>query len=350
MRGPGSAGSEPEISSEQAQTQYGNVLTILSEGITNSEQAELCAVLLALGVAEDFPSAPETELERARELVFLAAHTPLNALSVVSTVLGAERTRPLWRAVAKLADPVARPEQRAEAWVAALLLSQDPSEAAAAARSDAIGEVRDPFVRALFAPRPSGSAGGDARLSGELSPAPHGPVLTAFYALSGLLFVSRAVRLLGRLALAFRQPAEIRLSERGLEIAHKTEVLGRVLRAKETLVPLANLARVTREIRYNRLGLYLGLSALALGSYFGMSFFVDGVRVPGGSAPLLGLALVVILLGLGIDYGLTSLADTVRGRCRVVVEPKKGKKVCVGALEPAHVDAMLAAISARSTR
>src|SRR6185436_7227602 len=95
------------------------------------------------------------------------------------------------------------------------------------------------------------------RLSGELGPAPHGPIATAFLALSGILFVMRAGRLLGKLGLAFKQPAEVRLTERGLEIAHRTELLGRVLRAKETLVPMANLARVTREIRYPRLGLYL---------------------------------------------------------------------------------------------
>jgi hypothetical protein len=347
LRASANPGSEPELSAEQGETRYGNVLTILAEGAKGPEQADLIAVLLALGVAPDFPSAPETELARAKELVFLAAHTPVDAISAGSVVLGPERTRPLWRAVARLADPAETPERRAEALVAAALLAGDESEAAIAARTDAARDARDRLAKILLTPR---AENGATRLAGELSPAPHGPVVTALLALTGILFLWRAVRLVGALALAFKQPAEIRLSDRGLEIAHKTELLGRVLRAKETVVPIANLARITREIRYNRLGLYLGLFALTLGSYFGMSLLVDGVRVPGGSAPLLGLGLVIVVLGLAIDYGLTTLADTVRGRCRVVVVPKKGKSVCVGSLEPRHVDAMLAELSIRAAR
>lgn len=345
LRAPGSTGTEPEIAETEAETRNGNVLSILAHGTTQPAQADLIAALLALGVATDFPSAPETEHARARELLFLAAHTPVDAISAASAGWGPERTLPLWRALAKLADPGANPERRAESLVSAALLASNDSEEASTARRDVL--TRDPVALAILAPRTS-AAVGETRLSGELSPAPHGPFVTALLAFSGLLFVARGVRLLGALALAFKQPAEIRLSERGLEITHKTELLGRVLRAKETVVPMANLARVTREIRYNRLGLYLGLFALAIGTYLGMGLLVDGVRVPGGSAPLLGLGVVLVVLGLAIDYGLSTLADTVRGRCRVVVVPKKGKSVCVGSLEPERVDAMLTAISLRT--
>jgi hypothetical protein len=172
-------------------------------------------------------------------------------------------------------------------------------------------------------------------------------VATTFLALSGLLFLTRSARLLGQVGLAFQQPAEVRVSERGLEIRHETRLLGRVLRARETLVPLGNVARVTREVRYARLGLYLGLLALAFGSYVGMGLLVDGTRVPGGSVSLLGTGLVVILLGLVLDYALTTLADNVRGRCRLVIVPRKGKSFAVGALDPARADAMVAALAAR---
>lgn len=347
LRGPGSAGTEPELAETEAETRNGNVLRILAEGATQPAQADLIAALLALGVAADFPSAPETEQARAKELLFLAAHTQVDAISAASTGLGPERTLPLWRALAKLADPAADLDHRAEALVAAALLGSNDSEEANAARRDVL--TRDPVALAILTPRVAAPSS-ETRLSGELSPAPHNPFVTALLAFTGILFLTRGVRLLGSLALAFKQPAEIRLSDRGLEITHKTELLGRVLRAKETVVPIANLARVTREIRYNRLGLYLGLFALAIGTYFGMGLLVDGVRVPGGSAPLLGLGVVLVVLGLGIDYALSTLADTVRGRCRVVVVPKKGKSVCVGSLEPERVDAMLSALSVRAAR
>ena len=107
---------------------------------------------------------------------------------------------------------------------------------------------------------------------------------------------------------------------------------------------------MAREVRYPRLGLYLGQLALAVGSYVGMGLLVDGARVPGGSFPMLGMGLLVIALGLGIDYGLSVVSDEVRGRCRLVVEPKKGKRLCIGALDPTRADAMLAALATRTTR
>src|SRR6266516_6828373 len=93
-----------------------------------------------------------------------------------------------------------------------------------------------------------------ARLSGELTAAPHGAVGTTLLAISGITLVRAGLKLGGRLALAYRRPAELRLSERGLEISHRTELLGKVLTDGETLIPLSNLASITREVRFARLG------------------------------------------------------------------------------------------------
>jgi len=123
-----------------------------------------------------------------------------------------------------------------------------------------------------------------------------------------------------------------------------------VLRERVTVVPLANLSRVTREVRYARAGLYAGLGALALGTYFGTGLFVDAVRVPGGSAPLIGVALLFIVLGLAVDFVFSSAADSARGRCRVVVVPLKGRVLCVGAVDPARADALLAAVAEQTRR
>jgi len=331
----------------ECETPYGNVAEICERGPSTAVEATLLAVLLALANAERFPSAPETELTHARELAWVGLSTRVNALSVVDDVLGEERLRPLWRAVAALAEP-SKAEDPAIATAALFALSLSGSEAARSARDDLASRSDDALVRrALGRPAPEPT---DARLSGELGPTPRGPIATTLLACTGLLLLSRGARLLGRFGLAYRQPAEVRLSPRGLELSHRTELLGRVLRQRETVIPLANLAKVTREVRYPRLGLYLGLLALALGSYVGMGLLVDGARVPGGSFPMLGMGLLVIALGLGIDYGLSVVSDEVRGRCRLVVEPKKGKRLCIGALDPTRADAMLAALATRTTR
>jgi hypothetical protein len=102
---------------------------------------------------------------------------------------------------------------------------------------------------------------------------------------------------------------------------------------------------VTREVRYARLGLYAGLLALILGTYFGMGLFVDGIRVPGGSASLLGMAVLMMVLGLGADFVLSGASDNARGRCRVVVVQRRGRRLCIGALDPRRADAMLSHVA-----
>lgn len=336
--------SEVVVDREKVETPFGNLGAIFERGVESETEAALIAVLLGLSAAGDFPSAPETELARARELAWLAAHTRVNPLVSVDAVLAPEKLGAFWRAIASLAEP-SRADDPATATAALAALCASSSERARALVAELAATSRDPLVRALTG---GGTSAGAPRLEGELSPAPRGPVATALLALTGLLLVSRGARLLGKLGLAFKQPAEVRLSDRGLELSHRTELLGRVLRKRETLIPLANLARVTREVRYPRLGLYLGLIALTLGSYVGMGLLVDGARVPGGSLQLLSMGVLIVALGLAIDYGLTVLSDNARGRCRVVVEPKKGRRVCVGALDPARADAMLAALAERS--
>ena len=38
-------------------------------------------------------------------------------------------------------------------------------------------------------------------------------------------------------------------------------------------------------------------------------------------------------------------ADTVRGKCRMLVVPQRGRTLCLGSLDPARADAMLATIA-----
>lgn len=182
----------------------------------------------------------------------------------------------------------------------------------------------------------------EMRLSGELTGAPRGAVATVLLALSGVALVRAVAGIVGRVALGYRSPAEVRLSDRGLEVSHRAELLGRVLSESQTLVPLSNLSSITREVRYARLGLYSGLLALVLGTYVGAGLLVDGVRVPGGSPSLLGLGLGVIALGIVLDFALSTLVDRAGGTCRVVITPRHGRRLCIRGLDPALADRVLA--------
>jgi hypothetical protein len=331
-----------ELGQEQAQTPYGNVLTVLDRGAQTEREAQLLAALLALSVARSRTADPETV---APKLVWLATHTAVNALLALDAALGDEADA-WWTAVANIA---ARPSTAAadfgwgEALSAAAALRSSPSAAARREVLRLVESAENPALQTLLKDRREVP---NATLNGELTAPPRGPVLTTILAFTLVLFVLQLGRVVGRFALAYRRPAELYLTPRGIELKHRTELLGKVLRDRVTLVPLGNVARVTREIRFARIGLYAGLTALVIGTYLGMSLLVDAVRVPDGSPPLLGLGVLFILVGLLLDFALSTLADSARGKCRLVVVPRKGKPFCIGAIDAQNADALLESFNA----
>jgi hypothetical protein len=352
----------PELTSEQADTAHGNPLELLGRGVRKPEERQLLGALLALGAAKQPPGAED---ELAARLVWLATHTPCSAFGAIDPALG-ERADLVWDAVAKIADypQLAAPDfGTAEALVAAVALRTSPSTRAGALAAELLKSNADPMISAVLGrSEPSAreaisseSADKSAAkspekgvlLTGELVAAPRGPVVTALLAFTLILPLIMVARLIGRYALAFRRPAAVGLSERGLELEYRSELLGRVLREKSVLVPLSNIASVTREHRYAQAGLYAGLLALVLGSYFGVGLLADGVRVPGGSLPLIGLAVLMIAGGLALDFLFSSVAVNARGRCRLVVVQRKGRALCVAELDPAQADALLASVAKR---
>jgi len=332
------------VTPEQAQTAFGNALNALEHGPEGPAERQLLGALLAIGIAKALPE-PEGERDAlAADLVWLATHTSIDALGFLDAALQ-EQAAGMWEAVAHVArDPeaVAAEFGRAEGLIAAAAIAASKSEIAHRARLHLSHAATDSGVRALAAGAVTANA---ERLEGEMSLPPFGPVVTTLLMLSLLLFVFQAGRLLLRLVLAFKRPASISIGPNGLELSQRTELLGKVLRERSIVVPLGSLVRVTRETRYARLGMYVGLMALVLGSYFGMGLFVDAVRVPGGSASLFGLAIVMMVLGLMLDFTFSNAADTVRGKCRMLVVPQRGRTLCLGSLDPARADAMLATIA-----
>ena len=328
-------------------TPWGNCWEILQHGARSAEQVALVRALLAFGLGQYFPSTPEQERSAAALLVWLAAHTSSAALEPLEALLG-DQARALWHAVGALVeDPRAGGADfgRTESLIAVVSLSEGRSAAAREVAQDLATRVDDPVLRGLLTGSGASTPGAVAPLVGELAPPPKSPWVTAVLALTFVLAIAHLARLIARYVFAYNRPAKLMLSQRGLEVTYHTEFLGRTLRERATLVPLSNLASVTREVRFARLGMYAGLVALVLGSYVGMGLFVDGVRVPGGSATLLGLAVFFIVLGLVIDFALSSLSDSVKGKCRILVVPRKGRTLCVGSLSPRDTDAVLSSVA-----
>ncbi|MEZ4294943.1 MAG: hypothetical protein R3B70_08190 [Polyangiaceae bacterium] len=313
------------------------------------EGRALLGALLARGVALSPPDGLTAEVHVAEALVWLAAHAGADALPYIDTTLPG-RTDGLWRAVADVierADDGSLPAiGRAGAIIAAAGLAASPAPATTDLARSVAAKAKDPAVRSLLTgpsvppgPHDPPSPVAAGPLSGEMAPGPHDPVALVVLAVTGLLFLARAARLAGRLIIRYRAPAELRVEDSGVTVKTRTELLGRTLRERETHIPRGSLLLVRREMRYPRLPLYAGLFALALGSYFGVSVFVDGVRA--GSPDLLGLGALLFAGGVALDFALSHLIPATRGKCRVVVVPRQGRPVTVTDLDPALADAAL---------
>jgi hypothetical protein len=182
-------------------------------------------------------------------------------------------------------------------------------------------------------------------LHGQLEPAPRSTLGAALLAMTGLSLLFGGGRLLAKLALARKQPAEVEVTRDGVRIRTRTELLGRVVREAEHVLPAATLVRATREVRFPRVGLYGGLLALSLGSYVGVSMLVDGARA--ASPSLLGQGMLLVALGVAIELGVTAVFPGARGRCRVIFVPRRGASLCVGDLDIARANELVARLSQR---
>jgi hypothetical protein len=344
------------ISPEDADTRFGNVLRALERGSAEAAggaSRALLAGLLARGVALSPPSGAEAKTRVAESLLWLAANTSVDGLSAIDAALG-DDAEGLWIAVAGLVRKVdaggAPLLGRAGALLGAVALCESTSAAAHREAKGIVTEVRDPIVKSLLAggsrdgepsssPSARPSSGPALVVSGEIVSAPRGPVALFLLGVCGYLAAAYVARLVGRVALRYRRPAELTASASGVTVKSRTELLGKVLREREVVIPLDSLARATREVRYPRLGLYAGLFALAMGSYFGIKNLIDGLRTV--SFEIAGIGALLLAGGVALDFLLESAASGMRGKCRVVVVPRKGPTLAVGDVEPAAADAAL---------
>jgi hypothetical protein len=320
--------AEIPLGRDDAATPLGNALDVLDAGPNDSDQRALARALAAHALAAHRPSAGQENLA-AHDLLWLAAYTPFDAIGLLDRALGDDAAR-LWTAL----------HEALRGGLSTVLGPPPIADPAASAR----------LLSASGAAAPS--SGADASppatpVAGEMAPAPRGPVTTALLGLTGLLLVWHAARLFGRFALAYKAPAEVVVSgDGGVRVRWHVELLGRTLRDSDVLVPRATLARAAREVRFSGVALYGGLFALALGSYVGVSAFVDGVRA--ASPTLLAAGLGIVALGLGLDFVFTCILPASRGRTRVFFVPRRGRKLCIGEVDRACADAMLAALNRRA--
>jgi hypothetical protein len=174
---------------------------------------------------------------------------------------------------------------------------------------------------------------------------PRGPLATALLVMTGVLPLWRIASFCAKNLLGLKRPMSLRFSTLGLAVHERIELSGRVLWDASRWIPRENLAGVTREESHSRLGLYTGIVALLLGTYFGTRRLLDGVGVAGGSLSLIGSGLLLLALGAGIDFALWSARDSTRSSCRLIVVPRSGRAFCCRGIQRDQADDALRALA-----
>jgi hypothetical protein len=205
--------AELHLAREDAATPFGNALDVLDRGPEDDAERALACALAAHAVALHPPVDRDGEDRLANDLLWLAAHTAFDATGLLDRALG-DKAASLWDS---FADRIRRIDQgklpalgRGEALIAATALAMSNAKSAARQTTGLAGEVHDRKLARVLA------AGGRAEafepVVGEMTPAPRNPATTALLAMTGILFVVQAVRLVARLILAYKRPAELTLS------------------------------------------------------------------------------------------------------------------------------------------
>ncbi len=334
-----SLAEEAKLTQEDSVTPFGNALAVLERGPEDDAERALARALWAHAIAEAPPKGREEEDRVATDVLWLATHTPFDAMPLLDRALGDASTE-LWDAIT---DRIRRVDQgklptlgRGEALVACAALAESTSPSARKQAEKLGAELKDQAMARILAAR---TAPPEETLDGELGATPRGPIATTLLALTGILFAVHAVRLIARIGLAYKRPTELTISESGVHIHARTELLGRIVRERDHVILRSALQRATRDVRFPHLSFYAGLLALAVGSYLGVATLIDGARAASPSLLLTGL--LVVAAGVLLEMLLGSVQPGMAGRCRVVLLPARGTVLCVTGIDPKRADAAL---------
>ncbi len=118
--------------------------------------------------------------------------------------------------------------------------------------------------------------------------------------ITGVALVRGILTLAARYLLGVRSKATVRLEGRALSLDVRWSIAGRIVRESTTLVPLAGMEAVRLENRRRTVHLLVGFGCLAVGTWVGIQWLVDGLRAGFPYLALLGAGVVAagVLLDL----------------------------------------------------
>lgn len=349
--------SEHGVEREHAETEAGNLLTVLEKGPASPRERGTIAALAVLGFEAEHARAEDRGAvahKLVRHADWLEVSSPYVVYPFVDVLCSEESASAVWRAVADAVlaekDPGAAGRARNAARLSALAAASGP-EASAQCRRVA-DEITDAPIRALARAlagpgEEDGPGTAAARVEGELGRMPASPGRNVLRWVTGWAALCWLGRLVG-LAAGFRREASVELVTGGLRVHHRTRLLGRVVREGDETFTLSALASAGRRVRYPSLHLVVGLLALSAGVVVGGLLAVDGVR--SGETLLLLFAAVAVLVGGGLDLALHVLVPGREGRVAVDLQMLPKRSVRLWGVPAADADAFLSRLGRRVER
>ncbi len=135
---------------------------------------------------------------------------------------------------------------------------------------------------------------------------------------TGLSLVIGLWRVFARLALGGRQRGKLTLEPGQLVLEEEAHLLGRPTRTSRETFARASVLSVKLDTRYPYLVTLAGLAGLGVGVIAGIFFLLDGLQ--GEFTPWIVTGVGLLVGGVALDLGLTTLASSMPGRTSLVVQ------------------------------
>ncbi len=135
--------------------------------------------------------------------------------------------------------------------------------------------------------------------------------------ISGLILVRGVLVLLARYCLGLRRRATAVLAGSSLVLEVEWSILGRRVKREKTIAPLGDLRAVRLERRQRYLNLLVGFGALAVSTWLGVHWLLDGLRAGYPYLALIGAG--VVLVGIVIDLILYFVVPAGKGSSRLLL-------------------------------
>jgi hypothetical protein len=294
----------------EAETVFGNVLTMLERGPERSNEWQLIAGFAVRGLDEKLSAASAAEkremVERfARHTDWLELSTPYDLYAFVPVLLSEASQDSLIEALegVVLAPPEESrlPAFRARAALRIHVLSTLKRPQARVVLARLIEQNADSFVQVLakqvLGEEPLPETDG-FELKGAWGRVPRlsvGRVLSYF---TGLTLVVGFARFLA-FGLGIERSARVRLEKGAVHVRRETFLFGRLLRISDSSYALKDLDCATREVSRPIFQALFGALALAAGTVLFVMWVSDGIAR--SDKALIGSALVALCAGIALD-------------------------------------------------